>query len=203
MNPKENGKSQFEVSLVQGVNRLIRFPRTTLAKGSVSLLSIAIGVGIAILPLGSQAESFDIKTGAWEVTTTTTIEGMLIPKEVLAKMPPEQRAKFEQQMKSRAAKPDTDTEHSCITKEELDRNEILKSENPQCTRNVISNSGRKLEVEETCPPPQATKTHFKLEAKSPENYVGTIDVVQRDGGKVHVDMTGRWLSAVCKKGIDD
>ncbi len=182
---------------------MIRFPRTALAKASVSLFSIAMGVGIAIVPLRSQAESFDIKTGTWEVTTTTTIEGMLIPKEVLAKMPPEQRAQCEQQMKARAAKPDTDMENSCITKEELDRNEILKSENPKCTRNVVSNSGGTLEVEETCPPPQATKTHFKLEAKSPENYVGTIDIVQRDGGKVHVAMTGRWLSATCEKGVDD
>ena len=134
---------------------------------------------------------------------TTAIEGMLIPKEVLDKMPPAQRAMLEQQMGARAAKPKTHTEHSCLTKGELDRSEILKSENPKCTRKVISNTARKLEIEETCPPPEGTKAYFKLEAKSAENYVGSIDITQAEGGKVHVDMNGRWLSAVCKKGIDD
>jgi len=160
-------------------------------------------MGIVIAPLDSRAEAFDIKTGAWEVTTTTAIKGMLIPKETLEKMPPEQRAKVEQQMRARAAKPNTLTKRSCVTKEKLDRSEILKSENPKCTRKVISHTARKLEIEETCPPPQATKSHYKLEAKSAESYIGIIDITQSEGGKVHVDMNGHWLSSVCKKGIDD
>jgi hypothetical protein len=95
------------------------------------------------------------------------------------------------------------TTRNCVTKEKLDRSEVLKSENPKCTRKVISHSARAIEVEETCPPPRATKSHFKLDAKSPESYVGVMDIAQSEGGKVHIDMKGQWLSAVCKKGVDD
>lgn len=169
----------------------------------ISFATLLIGIGIAIAPLGGRAEALDIKTGAWETTATTTIKGMLIPKEMLEKMPPEQRARVEQQMLERAAKPNTHTMRSCVTKENLDRSELLKSENPKCTRTVISHSARKLEVEEACPPPQATKSHYTLVAKSAESYVSTIDVIQSEGGKIHVDMSGHWLSAACEKGVDD
>ena len=37
------------------------------------------------LPLAGQAATLDIKTGAWEVTTTTAMSGMPMPKEALAK----------------------------------------------------------------------------------------------------------------------
>ena len=47
------------------------------------------------LPLAGQAATLDIETGAWEVTTTTAMSGMPMPKEALAKMPPEQRAMVE------------------------------------------------------------------------------------------------------------
>jgi hypothetical protein len=128
---------------------------------------------------------------------------MLMPKEVLDKMPPERRAKIEQAMRTRAAKPNTHTRTNCVTKENLARAEVAQSENPKCTRNVISQSSRKLEVEETCPPPRATKSHYKFEAKSAESYVAVVDMAQGEGGKVHIDMGGHWLSAVCKKGTGD
>ncbi len=203
MNTKTKVRTYFPVKPMRVLNQWLCSSKATPTKRGVGLVAIAIGLGLAIAPLGTRAEAFDIKPGAWEVTTTTAIKGMLIPKETLDKMPPEQRAKVEQQMRARAAKPNTHTTHSCVTKEKLARSEVLKSSKPNCTRKVISHSARKLEIEETCPPPQATKSHFKLEAKSAESYIGTIDITQSEGGKVHVDMSGHWLSAVCKKGIDD
>jgi hypothetical protein len=190
MNPKANVGTHFPATPLQANRR-------------TGLTALAFGLAVAMAPLASRAQALDIKTGAWEATTTTSIEGMLMPKEMLEKMPPERRARFEQQMRARAAKPTTHTTRNCVTKEKLDRSEVLKSENPKCTRKVISHSARAIEVEETCPPPRATKSHFKLDAKSPESYVGVMDIAQSEGGKVHIDMKGQWLSAVCKKGVDD
>lgn len=203
MNMKATQRTPFPIKSMQALKPWVCSTKATLTKHRVYLVAIAMGAGIAIAPLGSRAEGFDIKPGAWEVTTTTAIEGMLMPKEMLEKMPPAQRAKVEQHMRERAAKPNTHMTHSCVTKEKLDRSEVLKSKNPNCARKVISNSARKLEIEETCPPPRATKSHYKLEAKSAESYIGNIDVTQSEGGKVHVDMSAHWLSAECKKGIDD
>ncbi len=44
------------------------------------------------------ADSLDVKPGAWDMSITTLTSGSLIPPNLLAKMPPEQRAKFEQSM---------------------------------------------------------------------------------------------------------
>ncbi|MBP8925889.1 MAG: hypothetical protein KBG75_08540 [Pseudomonadales bacterium] len=49
---------------------------------------------LATLPFATQAETLDIKTGAWEITMKTLIEGMQIPKEAMANMPPDQRARM-------------------------------------------------------------------------------------------------------------
>lgn len=203
MNAKANARTLFPVKAAQALNQWVRWFMATLAKRRVGVIAAAIGMGLAVAPLAGRTEAFDIKAGAWEVTTTTAINGTLMPKETLEKMPPEQRAKFEQVMRARAAKPNTHTRTRCVTKEELARSEVLQPESPKCTRNVISQTARKLEVEETCPPPRATKSHYKFEAKSAESYVAVVDIAQSEGGKVHVDMGGHWLSAVCKKGIGD
>lgn len=172
------------------------------AKVRARLAAIGIGIVVAVAPLGSHAETFDIRTGAWEVTTTSAIAGMPIPKKVLDEMPPAQRAKMEQAMHARAAKPSTHTHRQCVTKEDLIRSRMLKSEDTKCTTKVIAQSSRSLEIEETCPPPEASKTHVKFDAKSSESYVATMERAQGEG-KVHIEMTGRWLAATCQKGVDD
>ena len=58
-------------------------------------------------------------------------------------------------------------------------------------------------MDETCTGPDPSKTHAKFDAKSAESYTGAIDRMQGEGGKVHVEMTGRWLGAACKKGSGD
>ncbi len=41
-----------------------------------------------------------------------------------------------------------------------------------------------------------------IEAETPESIVGSIDIVQSGGGKVHGNIKGRWLGASCA-GIKD
>ena len=134
--------------------------------------------------------------------------GSLIPPDLLAKMPPEQRAKFEQSMQARSGKPMTHMSKTCVTQEDLDQNRIIKEEEEekadglQCASKVISKSSSKLVIERTCPAPRASTAKMAMEAKTPETIVGSIDMTRAGSGKVHVDIKGRWLGARCAEITD-
>lgn len=179
--------------------------RITLA---LSCLVILIVLGLIPNPIipgmapCALADSFNAKPGAWEMTHTTLTTGLLIPPDVLAKMPPEQRARLEQSMQARAGKPTTHVSKECVTQEDLDQNRMIKEEHHdedgvQCTTKVVSKSSSKLVIERTCPAPRASTTQLAMEAKTPESIVGSIIIARRESGKVHVDIKGRWLGASC------
>src|SRR5262245_51445076 len=66
------------------------------------------------------ADSLAVKTGLWQTTVTTSMAGMSLPADVLAKMPPAQRAQMEQRMQQMGAgAPRTMQEKSCITDKDL------------------------------------------------------------------------------------
>jgi hypothetical protein len=172
-----------------------------------SLITIAV-VLVAGVPLQTLAAAFNAKPGAWEMTMTTAMAGNPIPPEALANMPPEKRAKVEESMKARAAKPVTIKHKTCVTQKELDQDRIVKAgaDDHNCTRKVLSKSATKLVMEQTCPAPYASTAQMTIEAPTPESLTATIDMVRAEAkGKVHVDIAGRWLAASCEgiKGGDD
>jgi hypothetical protein len=57
---------------------------------------------LTALPVASRAATLDIRTGAWEVTSKFLMEGIMIPKDVLARAPPAQRARIEAAMRARS-----------------------------------------------------------------------------------------------------
>jgi hypothetical protein len=161
------------------------------------MIAVALAVGT---PLHALAASFNAKPGAWEMTISTLVAGNPIPPEALANLPPEKRAKVEETMKARAGKPSTHTYKTCVSQKELDQDRIIKSENDdsKCARKVLSKSATKLVMEQACPAPHASTSQMTIEAKTPENLVASIDMVQGGAsGKVHVDMKGHWLGASC------
>jgi hypothetical protein len=165
--------------------------------------AIVLAIGAASV---AHADSFNARPGAWEMTTTTVTSGMPIPAEQLAQMKPEQRAKVEATMKARSGQPRSHTSQSCLTQKDLDQNRILKSEDEgesKCTRKIVSKTPTKLVMEQACPAPHASTSTMTMESKSPEMMVASIDMVQGGSfGKVHVDISGRWLRASCA-GIKD
>ncbi|MBS0170218.1 MAG: DUF3617 domain-containing protein [Nitrospira sp.] len=165
-----------------------------------------LGLGLLSNPLflwptsAAQAESFNAKPGAWEMTFTTQSSGSLIPPDALAKMPPEQRARVEQSMQARAGKPRIHSVKSCVTKEDLDQDRIIKDsddDEPGCKTSVVSKSAAKLVLERTCPPPHASTSQVRVEAQTPESLVGSMDTDRPQAGKVHLDFKGRWIGASC------
>jgi hypothetical protein len=151
-------------------------------------------------PLIGRADTLDIKTGAWEVTTSTAMAGMMMPKDELAKMPAAQRAQFEKMMAARAGKVNTHTYSACVTPQDLARGNLTeKDKQKNCNRNVISQTARHFEFQEVCAAPESSKTHATFDAPTHESYTASMDMEQNDG-KVHVDMRGRWIGPTCKKG---
>jgi hypothetical protein len=160
-------------------------------------------VALCLFPLSGFAASLDLKTGSWEVMMATTVTGVPIPQDALAKMPPDQHAKFEEAMKARAGKVNTSTMHTCVTKEDLDRGDLMKSERENCTRKVIDQSARRFEVEESCAAPEPSQTHMTFDSKSPDAYNAIIERSQGEGGKVHIELNGHWVEAKCAADDED
>lgn len=156
----------------------------------------------------AQAESLNVKPGAWEMTMTTVASGMKLSPEMSANMTPAQRAQMEQMMKAREGKPHTMTTPSCITKEDVSHDRIIKEmeeedDDPaQCKVKVISKSSSKLVIDQICPGPPPSTGHLTIEAKTPESIVATGDKNIQGSGKAHMDIKGKWLGASCA-GVED
>ena len=168
------------------------------------VVGFVVGPMISLSTPSAFAESFNIKTGAWEMTYTSMATGVMLPPEVLESMPPERRAKLEEAMKARSSgKPRTRVHNSCITQKDLDQNRFLKGEGEgetDCEVTVLSKSATKLVMERTCPAHEASYK-FSIDVKTPESVVGTVDG-SVGSGKMHSDLKGRWLGASCE-GIKD
>lgn len=168
---------------------------------STNKLFLHIGVGaLALAATVAQATTINVKTGAWESTTTTTTTGMMIPSDMLAKLPPERRAAMEQAMRARSGQPRTHTHKYCVAQKDLDEDQWLKKQdgNHECSQKVLSKSSTKVELTTTCgTAPQTMTMHMTVEATNPENVVMTGDGQMQGGGKTHIEGRSHWLGASC------
>lgn len=159
--------------------------------------------------LDAHAESFNVKPGAWEMTVTTVASGLKVSSELSAKMTPAQRAQMEQMIKSREGKPHTMTSQSCITKDDLSQDRIIKEMEDEdedtavrCKVKVLSKSSTKLMLDQLCPGPPTSTTHFTIEAKTTESIAAVGERSEGGSGKTHIDIEGKWLRASCE-GLDE
>lgn len=163
---------------------------------SQPLPSVSRAVAFACIALafasGAQAQSFNAKPGAWEMTTSMT--GAVIPPEVLAKMPPERRAMIEQKM---ADGHGGQSRKSCIRKEDLDQDRFMQSNDSNCTVKTVSRTPTRLVMATTCTGERASSGTMTFEARTPESVVGSIDQDRGNGSKFHIGIVGRWLGSNC------
>jgi len=150
------------------------------------------------------ADTFNMKTGTWEITFTTVTTGMPIPADALARMVPEQRARIEKTLRARDGKPSSLVKQSCVTKNDLDQNHLLLSaDENRCKKKIITKSASKIAFQQTCAAPRASTTKVEIEANTPERIAASMDIVQNGAsGKIHVGIKGRWLSAKCSSNRD-
>ena len=157
---------------------------------------------ILVSPLLFAADSFDVKTGLWEITVTTATNGMMVPQEMLDKLSPEQRERMTAAMKARAAKgPMSHTSKQCIKAEDLKKGAFGNVEGQHCTFTPTVQTSKHQAGKMACPAPGGTG-EADFQALSPEQIRGTITVAMA-GGSAKIDMTGRWLSASCAGADED
>jgi hypothetical protein len=168
-------------------------------KGLLFTLIVFSSVALAA---ADKITMLDIKEGLWEMTTTHSMTGMPamanIPPETLAKMPPEQRARIEGMMKGT---PTTDVRKECITKEKLEKNSAFSNNRGNCTRTIVSSTGRKLELKFHCEEKQSSSDGTVLvEAIGTDSVKGSMHMVTDGGGRnMNMDFTfsSKYLGSAC------
>lgn len=152
---------------------------------------------------GDGFKPLDIKPGLWETSITSQVSGMPpLPADVLARLTPEQRARMEEAVKTRAASvPQTRVQKSCLTSEQLSKPLALGEDADTCKRTVVSSSSTKEEVHVECINGEVKSTgDIRVEAVTSESIKGTSEVSTTEGSRtmsVSVSFSGKWLGAEC------
>jgi hypothetical protein len=174
-----------------------------MTNNTIKLQGLVIMSALALIPMVTLADKLDVKSGLWETTTITEISGMAmptLPPDVLAKMPPEQRAQMEAMMNRGSGNPVTS--QSCVTEKDLERGlrpETTKEQS--CKVDSVSSNGKTQEAHVTCTNSRGKSTGvFRMTATSRESYEGTMDMNTAAAGRpmtIKMRLKGKWLSANC------
>ena len=125
---------------------------------------------------------------------------MPIPEELLSRLTPEQRAKFEARMKSNSApKGTTTTKKDCETKEKLAQEPF--NDRKECKQTIVTSTGTKAEIKISCDfgDIKASGT-MEVEALSPENVKGSGQMRSNGGGhsmSMNTTFSAKWLGPSC------
>jgi hypothetical protein len=170
-------------------------------------LVCALGAGAAAAVLASAADvpQLNVKLGLWEIATHPQVNGSLpITDDQLAKLPPDQRAKFEAEMQAavaRGAQPRVFKE--CMTAEKRSRGFDAGSDQSKtnCKVTLVTNTANEFESHRECVTEdgkQSTSVHFQV--VSADHVSGTVNALISHGSKimtVNSTMEGKWLGADC------
>ncbi len=155
------------------------------------------------------AQSLDVRTGLWEVTTKRSTTGLPelpsmpnMPPEMLAQLPPAQRAQIENMMKTRRkVAPGVQAHKICITQASLDKTPDFGPAERDCTRTKDSRSARGWQVQEVCRAGGRKQTmNIRYDVVNRETIKGVVDIAMRDGGdniSMKHETQGRWLGPDC------
>lgn len=152
-------------------------------------------------PLVAAADTLDVKPGLWEITSSHSISGIPpMPKELLDKVTPEQRAEMETAFRKEAAKgPQTDTERECITQKDVEQPFDMGNAK-DCTQTVVRTTRTTQEVRLTCKGELKGSGVMRVTTPTPETMTGTLELQLGDGQdamKVKSQLSGRWLGPDC------
>lgn len=170
--------------------------RTRILLGLIVAVSISSRAADKVQPL-------NVKLGLWEVSTTVTSSGeMPIPADMLAKLTPEQRARFEEKMKERAGtKTKARVRKSCLTKEKLESGMDFNEDKASCSRTVLSSSTSNLRVRYQCMLDDVKWSgDVEVEALTPETVKGSMHGSASSGDHTmnnNSTFAARWIGAAC------
>jgi hypothetical protein len=156
------------------------------------------------LSAADDSAPLNVKAGLWEITQTTTLSGTPpVSQQMLDRLPPDQRARYEERMKARGTpEAKTVTRKHCVTKEELEKGIAFNDDEKRCLRTVLHSSHDKMEVRLQCVEEGGKKHNgiYRLEASDPDNVKGTVQGMSAGGGGVlyiNSTLTAKWVSESC------
>ena len=146
-------------------------------------------------------ERLNVKLGLWEMTSTMRFSGVPpLPKELLDKMTPQQRAKMIADLKAASQEePEPETSSQCITQEDLDK-PFEAGNSEDCTSTVVRTTRPTQEFRMVCTGKTKGSGTFKVSTPTPETMNGTLDLKAGEGPDAFVikgTIKGRWLGADC------
>ena len=165
----------------------------------LALASILI---TATLWAADKFQPLNVRTGLWESTMTTTATGQTrVPDDLLSRLSPEQRARYEARVRANSGQRSrTFTNKSCLTKEKLQSGTLFEGER-HCTETVLNSSASKLQLRVECES-QGMKTQgtLLLEAIGTENVKGSGSMALTSSGHTmnsNTSLSAKWLGPSC------
>jgi Protein of unknown function (DUF3617) len=167
------------------------------ALGASALVAAAADAGTPLL---------NINTGLWQVTTTATVSGAAMPglsQADLARLTPDQRAKFQAAMAAglaNAAKPHTIK--SCMTEAKLEKDVAFSGDDsPNCKTTVVKhNNGSSISLKQVCVGDNPSVMTSDFVAKTRQSVVGKVQRVEGTGADQSsfvVNIAAQWVAADC------
>jgi hypothetical protein len=179
-----------------------------------SLIVAAACVMLAVAASGAgENQPLRVKTGLWQVTQTTTINGgvVALPPDLqarLAQLPPEERARLEGVMQERlGGVPHTTTFKSCVTEKDLS-DEPWKS-GSECKWTVNTSTGTDMEARGTScelgrDEGMSSDIHIKIHVVDPGYAKATFDGKATGNGHT-LTLSGtheaKWVAATCPSDV--
>jgi hypothetical protein len=162
--------------------------------------TLIIGICVAVaLPLLA-AEKLAAKIGLWESTSTMNMGGMTLPAlppEMLANLPPAQRAQLEQAMKTTSGQPRT--ARACVTEKDLAEGAFRQQlqQDMKCTFNVTSSAPKRQETTFQCTSPTGPADgKLVVDVVDAGNVKGTMQVKAQQMS-IDLKFDSKWLGADC------
>jgi len=107
--------------------------------------------------------------------------------------------------KREAAGPRTQTVKSCITAKELEDGGFTAQAdegNANCKNKIVTQTPTKQELSVACTDEDSRTGRIQIEAVDNKHMKGVMDMVTGGGGKMNMQLTGKWLATSCA-GADD
>ena len=147
------------------------------------------------------AEKLNVKLGLWEMTSISRFSGMPpLPKEVMDKMTPQQRADMAAKIKAAAEEePEPEVRSECITQEDLDK-PFASGNADECAQTVVRTTRNTQEIRLACTGKTKGSGVFRVTTPTPETMTGDLDLKVGEGSEVmtiSAKLKGRWLGADC------
>lgn len=156
---------------------------------------------------------FNMKTGLWQDTMTSTSTGsMSIPPDLAARMTPEQKARYEAAMGQLTnGVPRTITYKKCVKKDDLNK-DPFSDPKQKCTWTTLTSTGSSGQATGTCLINDTTNgmtgkmdININYQIPNPETVQGSGTIAMTFNGRTvnsKGNLSGKWLGATCPAGTD-